>query len=62
MNVRQILESSEQERLNERKEKLSTIQTMIRLTKQKSDLEEELYEIKKEDKNEISMKVSYNNN
>lgn len=57
MNVRQILESSEQERLNERKEKLSTIQTMIRLTKQKSDLEEELYEIKKEDKNEISMKV-----
>lgn len=58
MNVRQILESSEQERLNERKEKLSTIQTMIRLTKQKSDLEEELYEIKKEDKNEISMKYT----
>lgn len=49
LDVRHILETSERDRLNERKEKLSTIQNMIRLTKLKSDLEEELDERRKAD-------------
>lgn len=39
-----MLEASERDRLKERKEKLSAIQSMIRLTKDKGELEEELDE------------------
>ena len=57
MQVREVLASSEKERLNERKEKLSALQTMIKLTKLKSEIEEELDERKKADTKETSDKV-----
>ena len=57
MQVREVLTSSEKERLNERKEKLSALQNMIKLTKLKSDIEEELDERKKADTKETSDKV-----
>ena len=57
MEVREVLTSSEKERLNERKEKLSALQNMIKLTKLKSDIEEELDERKKADTKETSDKV-----
>ena len=58
VNVRKVLESSEHERLKERKEKLSSIQSMIKLTKEKSYLEEELEIRKKTDTKEGGDKVS----
>ena len=57
MQVREVLSSSEKERLNERKEKLSALQNMIKLTKLKSDIEEELDERKKADTKETGDKV-----
>ncbi len=57
MKVREVLSTSEKERLNERKEKLSALQNMIKLTKAKSDIEEELDERKKADTKESSEKV-----
>ena len=44
-----MLEASERDRLKERKEKLSAIQSMIRLTKDKGELEEELDERKQKE-------------
>ena len=55
--MREVLATSEKERLNERKEKLSALQNMIKLTKTKSDIEEELDERKKADTKESSEKV-----
>ena len=57
VQVREVLATSEKERLNERKEKLSALQNMIKLTKTKSDIEEELDERKKADTKESSEKV-----
>ena len=57
VKIREVLSSSEKERLNERKEKLSALQNMIKLTKSKSDIEEELDERKKADTKESSEKV-----
>ena len=59
MQVRQVLEKSEKERLTERKEKLSALQNMIKLTKDKTDIEEELDERKKADTKESSDKVRF---
>ena len=59
MTVRGLLESSERERVNERKEKLSAIQNMIKLTKQKADLEEELDDRRKSDHSDKSDKVRH---
>lgn len=56
--MREVLATSEKERLNERKEKLSALQNMIKLTKLKSDIEEELDERKKADTKETSEKVN----
>eukprot|EP00794_Sanderia_malayensis_P010049 gene10049-11078_t len=56
VKVREVLATSEKERLNERKEKLSALQNMIKLTKAKSDIEEELDERKKADTKESSEK------
>ena len=61
VQVREVLASSEKERLNERKEKLSALQNMIKLTKLKSDIEEELDERKKADTKETSDKVRIQN-
>ena len=61
VQVREVLASSEKERLNERKEKLSALQNMIKLTKLKSDIEEELDERKKADTKETSDKVKVQN-
>ena len=44
-----MFESSERDRLSEKKEKLLVIQNMVRLTKQLSDLDDELERKKKEE-------------